>query len=359
MIKIIVKDFQSLKEVKLAVDGFTLLVGQTGEGKSASFRALRAAVENKFSKGQVRYGERAATVAMQVDGHTVIATKPENGSPSMTLDGQVFSKLNRTVPEPIANALNMAPLSADGSYSLNMYPQFEPPLLVGFSQKKVLELLSASEALDDLNTVKGELSVKRSETNGAFKSIDSILSSLKVQSSSLSEQVSLMKPIIEDINAKWSELQGVIETAKLVNELIDLSTETERMSSLASSYDSWCTSMSSVVENYTSLSSTLHGVTELSRMLESHNTDVARKSRIIEEGIALKAVVTNRDAAASIRKSLSDVTNLFEMLSIRDEYSSRFDELSLVADGKVCPCCGRPLSECAEVEHTPVQGELF
>lgn len=354
--KFIVRNFQSLKEVKIDASGFTLVVGQTGEGKSATFRALKAACVNKFSKGNVKHGEKSATVAIQTDGHTLVATKPDNGSPSYALDGQVFSKLNRTVPEPVADLLNMSDLS-EGSYSLNFYPQFEAPLLVGFSQKKVLELLSASQGLDDLNTVKTELSVKRSETNGAFKSLDSILSSLKVQSSDLEEQVNQMQPIMESVNAKWSELQEVIETSRIFNELMDVVEQTERMSSQSQSYALWCDSMEKVAQEHSSNSETLSYVTELASLLDTASKDAERKERVIEEGLALKAVVTNRDSADIVSKQLLDITSLTEYLQIQSEYDARFKELSEIVDGKVCPCCGRPLEECTE--HGEIQGSLF
>lgn len=197
--KVIINDFQSLQDVKLNIKGFTLLIGESSQGKSATFRAIMAAVSNRFHSGHVRHGVSQARIRMQVDNSVLDVVKPADGSVVMCLDGVRFGKLGRTVPSQVSGLLNMD--SIGEGCNLNFHPQFEKPFLLEFSQKKVMELLSSSSALDDLNLCKGALGDRRVELKGAFKSVDAILSSLLVEQDRLVVQCGVREGLVGDISS--------------------------------------------------------------------------------------------------------------------------------------------------------------
>ena len=195
MIKLRATNFQSIKDAEIDVDGFTLLVGETSAGKSAFLRSLVASTCNKFRSGFVRYGEKELGTSFEADGHTFTTSKSDNGGTTMVLDDTTFTKMGRDVPKEIADFLNIGNLEvSDSKFNLNVHPQFQKPLLLEFSQKKVMEILSTSKGLTDLKTAQSLLTSKRSEVKGSITATDRLREDT---SRSLEQSVAKMSKVKE------------------------------------------------------------------------------------------------------------------------------------------------------------------
>jgi len=180
MAQFIIKDFQCLKKVSLNIEGLTLVRGDSSEGKTACLRAIYASTLNRFRTDQVRYGESHISVKYRWDKDSPVVSvlrKPE-GSPLMEFKGVKYDKLGRSVPSPIDDYNNLGILKVgEDIFPLNFSLQFQKPLLLEFSQKKVMQLLSSSKGIDDWNKAHSELAICREQNRGAFKTVSSMLES--------------------------------------------------------------------------------------------------------------------------------------------------------------------------------------
>ena len=103
--RIELKDFQCHKDLVLDLDKITTLVGASDSGKSAVIRALDWAVYNNGRTAQlIRRGAKAATVTIQVDGHTVTRTTKKN---AYIVDGTELSSIGRSQPVDVPNIFRM------------------------------------------------------------------------------------------------------------------------------------------------------------------------------------------------------------------------------------------------------------
>lgn len=340
-----VSNFQSIEDVRLNVSGFTLLVGESSQGKSATFRALQAAVSNRFRAGQVRNGTESAEIGIKFSDEEPVlkVVKPKDGSASMKLGDVVYSKLARTVPSEVSDLCNMESLTSDrDAYSLNFHPQFEEPMLLAFSQQKVMELLSASEALDDLNLCKGALSDRRSENKGAFASLDAILGRLKEQYSGLSERIKGVEGIVDRIRTLKAASEGVSEELNRIDDVLELeralSLDRERRSCCVAICDKLREDVSSELDRVVSL---IDGAVELDKMRVRHSKGSVYVG-------ALRGIVEKRDELDSVRGMLGRFDSLQLLLDSLDGMRKRRLECDKVVNGGICPICGNNIGGCKD-----------
>lgn len=190
MINVIVRNYQSVEEAKVKIEGITIVRGASNAGKSSFMKALYAGTHNRFRIGCIRYGEEFCEVKVKFgESENVLSVKrKETGSPRITLgdpknpeDSQRWSKLGRDLPTEVVDFLNFGTINVSNSekYSLNFFPQFKAPLLAEFSQQKIMDILSASKSVDDLNKVRKEVDIRRTKNRGAFENMDAVLTEIK------------------------------------------------------------------------------------------------------------------------------------------------------------------------------------
>lgn len=234
----IIRDFQSITEAKIPIKGFTIIVGDSSAGKSACLRAMFAATHNRFKIGQVQHGKEFIEVKVRYedDDRILVVRRNQTGSPVMKLGDQVFSKMARCVPQEVEEFNNFGTLDVGNDiYSLNFHEQFQKPLLLEYSQKKVMEILSASKSLDDLQVVHYALSKKREQNRGAFKTVEALVNENNAKLSMLKYDLSQTEPSFkrvqelyngaQDIESKLdalNNLQGLIGKYKRVDQTCDI-----------------------------------------------------------------------------------------------------------------------------------------
>lgn len=342
--KVRVKDFQSIEDVKIDVDGFTLLVGESSQGKSATFRALQAAVSNRFRAGQVRNGTSQAEVAIKFDSDDVLKViKPQDGSCSMNLNGKAFSKLSRTVPKEVDDLCNMSTLSSDrDAYSLNFHPQFEEPMLLGFSQQKVIELLSACEALEDLNDCKGGLLEKRSENKGAFSSLDAVLTRLKEDVSKKESQISILQPKVDNLRDSYNDFKDLCNKEEKLYVLCTYKDSLQQLKAITDKLHDILQHLSDVP------SDRLDKLT----MLMDYNTSLDRMDKYVGLYGSLKEklseIVVVEDSLRELNKKISDIGLYQTWTDMMVEYESKERELNRVVNEGICPVCGKKIGDCTD-----------
>lgn len=213
----IVENFGPIVKANVKVEGITTLHGESNAGKSSFLKAIHAAIHNRFVRGQVRHGEEATTVKLKwtPDGEVLSVKRFPEGSPLMKLGKHTFSKLGRSVPVEVEEFNNMGVLKvADDMYSLNFNVQFQKPLLLEYSQKKVVSILSASKGLEDWNTAHAELKDLREQNRGSFNTVDTLLTKAKENTSLFKEQLAILKsPMkkLRELQVQYLELDANLE----------------------------------------------------------------------------------------------------------------------------------------------------
>lgn len=135
---LIIKDYQSLKDVTLKLAPFTVITGATGSGKSASRRAAELVAFNARGTSYIRQGTKSTTVGLgcEDEGWAVSITRGGRGSDSYKVavlqpvpDGgdkfpmqREYTKLGGQVPPEVQGLLNLQ--------DINFAGQFDGPYLL-------------------------------------------------------------------------------------------------------------------------------------------------------------------------------------------------------------------------------------
>lgn len=164
MIQIEVKNFQSIRHVKLNVEGFTALVGRSNIGKSALIRAVRCALSNSTGTGFVRHDEDCirktndrrktckckTSVHLKTEDFDLLWEKGDSIS-RYTFNGEEFSALDKGVPEFLVQA-GFAPVKTGSDIgTVQVSDQFFPIFLLHQSGPAIAESISDVSRLDRIN----------------------------------------------------------------------------------------------------------------------------------------------------------------------------------------------------------------
>lgn len=239
-VSVIIKDFQSVEDARFTIDGLTILRGGSNQGKSACLRAIYAATHNRFKANQVRWGTEEAVVKFKLSGdkRVLIVRRRDSGSPRISLGDpkdpenvKRWHKLNRDLPLEVQEWLNLGYINVSNSekYDLNFFMQFQPPLLADFSQKKIMDVLSASSAVNDLNLVRKELEIRRVKNQGALENVSVLVDGTKAKLAVLDlrekelQRLDKIQPYVDKYEANKQRIQlltqlslYLIESKKLI-----------------------------------------------------------------------------------------------------------------------------------------------
>lgn len=165
-----VQNFQSLRDVKMDLAPFTVIVGATDSGKSAFFRSLSTLISNRRGAEFITYGEKLCTITAELEQGTLVlkrgkATK-DNSYEIITADGsELYSKLSGTVPEEVSKFLRIP-----AKDPINVASQFDKPYLLDTKEYSSAEAARILGALTNVNILfegaresnrrKGEASTK-------------------------------------------------------------------------------------------------------------------------------------------------------------------------------------------------------
>lgn len=378
MIQVIVNNFQSIEEAKFKVEGLTLIVGESCQGKSACLRALQSACTNRFKAGQVKFGEDHATIRVKVPESNSVLTVIRSwngGSPTIKLGEKTFSKLGRTLPKEVNEFLNLGSIDFNGEvYSCNFHSQFQKPLLLEYSQQKVMELLSASSALDDLKETKGVLLLERNKNKGAISAVDSILKQTSAEIFTLKEKLSLIEPICISFNSYTEDLQSVEDRISkcesILNNVADLKTLSLQQDLLESileckaNYDDNIRDVNQVsilISKLEELNNLLNKEVILEDIIASYDEEIYSRINKLNLIVDLLSEIDSLDSKEEELKKLvelleqhKEVTDKIKDLGIKryqlSELSSNLSSLSILSDKElslkaivednICPICG-------------------
>ena len=119
-IKVRVRNFQSIADASIVIDGLTVVTGTNNAGKSAFFRAIRGAFTNARGSDFVRYGAKHCIVDIGFeDGRKLTWKKGGDGTNDYVIDGKKFPKVGAGVP-PEVREFGVAPVPVGNT---ELWPQ--------------------------------------------------------------------------------------------------------------------------------------------------------------------------------------------------------------------------------------------
>lgn len=171
MIEIEISNFQAIRHVAMAVDGFAAIVGRSNIGKSAIVRAVSHALTGATGTDFVRHGSECdrlvrgskkckcfSKVTIRMSSMTVTWEKGDNVNRYTVLrpgsEPEPFEGLERGTPPFLAQAFQQIKVGTQKEL-VQVPDQFEPIFLLNQSGLAVADVLSDVAQLDDLNKAMG------------------------------------------------------------------------------------------------------------------------------------------------------------------------------------------------------------
>lgn len=124
-IKVRVRNFQSVEDAEITIDGLTVVTGTNNAGKSAFFRAIRGAFVNARGYDFVRHGQDHCIVDLTFDDDkTLTWKKGKNINTYIVNKGKPLQKVGVGVP-PEAQIFGVEPVVAGKT---ELWPQIAPQI---------------------------------------------------------------------------------------------------------------------------------------------------------------------------------------------------------------------------------------
>lgn len=94
------KNFQPWPDFELDINGLTIVIGPSNEGKSSIYRALKGVLRNDIDAGHIRNPkDEALELEVEQGGHTIKASRSKKGSVKYVIDGKEYAKLAGGIPD--------------------------------------------------------------------------------------------------------------------------------------------------------------------------------------------------------------------------------------------------------------------
>jgi DNA repair ATPase RecN len=177
MTEISIKNFQSIKNVDLVVDGFTVIVGRNNIGKSAIIRAVDAALTNRVGDDFIRDGEKSTEITIKREGLDLEWKK--GAKTSYKINKEPFTALNRDIPLPLVEAGFGRMELGDKKVSPLVAHQFDPLFLVNKGGSVITEVLAGVYDLDSLSNADDMCQKDLKAQKAMLKTRDGDLTSLQ------------------------------------------------------------------------------------------------------------------------------------------------------------------------------------
>ena len=180
MVRIEIRDFQSIAHEVVEVDGFSALVGRSNIGKSAVVRAIKAALTGAPADSYVRHGVDCprgtkgaksckcfCSVHIVADGFDLLWEKGD------TINRYVHNTVEHTVvgrgtPDFLADGFGLVKIGDDKEL-LQVSDQFHPIFILDKSGTVVADVLSDVAKLDEINVASRLAEKDRKEAAGTRK----------------------------------------------------------------------------------------------------------------------------------------------------------------------------------------------
>lgn len=217
-----VENYQRLREASLSLGRLTVIVGPSGRGKSSLIRAIQAVCFNRVGSRFVTHGKQKARVAIRVDGHEVVWEKPRDKGATYVVDGQLYTRVGRSVPDDVTKTLGIVSIGIDKSISFRpqFHTQFDMPLLLMESSTVVARALAKITRLEVIVEAQVTARRDRQRADRRANSADDELENLKEE---LGRQPNVRRArnLLEQVDKALKRCRAMMATIEQATEIAD------------------------------------------------------------------------------------------------------------------------------------------
>lgn len=324
--KVSVKDFQIVKSASLEfVPGLTVILGESNNGKSALFRAIKSCIYNEPGTTNVRMGCKNYMVGIEHKGHKVILQKGENSL--YLIDGQQYNKIGRVQVPEVANALGITALNInDTTEKINFWDQMEKPFLLDRNSSDLFRFIVDSGEDDNLNTTlrsmvsdKNSLNTEKNLKEGSITTLKEQIKNMETLLAGSEEKINLCEniisfgPMVSSLLTKTTTITNITNSTTIIKETTDIiNKRTEIKRELEDKLNTISYNISKkeqLVERTQKYNTLSEQITTLDKQL-ANKTDYKEKLATLDKNITLKAKLTEITAKISETQRLINNTNI-------------------------------------------------
>lgn len=192
-----IKDFQIIESAKLKfVPGLNVIQGESNNGKTAIFRAIKSAIYNIPGTTNVRYGADCYVIGIAYGGNTVIYKK---GTETVYLvNGQQYNKPGRAQLDEVADALGVRIIEVNGTNEqLNFWDQMDKPFLLDRTPTELFRFIVDSGKDDNIVQCMADMVSDRQGINKQINASEGSIAQLNSQIAEVSAALTNADKIID------------------------------------------------------------------------------------------------------------------------------------------------------------------
>lgn len=319
--KIRIIDFQSIADLTLKLGKFTVIVGDSDQGKTAVIRALHSVFTNPTGQGRVRYGADKLGVMLDFNNGLRIAYAKGQSSKYKLIggtDSKKYNKVGRDVPPEVASLVRK--WTASGTAVLiQIQGQKDSDFLVGEG---------------GVRTERGMDSIDARVFRQAVTACDSTIRKLTLERGRVNKQLSHKRGKLD----KLSEVDVLIRERAELRDLASalrttLASESSRLETLTE------VASSSIIYSLTSRIKELPTLPPVGAMIILHTCKNLDRIRVddLEHDLAMIELILR---AHDLGVQIWEAKTARKLVKMQLKNTDR----ELFLDG-ICPLCGRPLKE--------------
>jgi DNA repair ATPase RecN len=168
-VKVRVRNFQSIEDASIVIDGLTVITGTNNAGKSAMFRAIKGALCNTLGTDFVRLGTTHCTVDLTFDDGKTLKWERGKNINTYTVNGKALPKFGRNRPEEL-NEFGVDPIQVgDDKLWPQIAPQFRVTFLLDKTGSAIADAVADVTRVNKLNKALKNCDKDRRKARGALK----------------------------------------------------------------------------------------------------------------------------------------------------------------------------------------------
>lgn len=168
-----IKNYQKVEKACLEFNGFSVITGETGRGKSCTIRAIRAALLGISHESHISHGKSAAAVEVDFGDHKILWER--SPSTQVTVDGILHTRLGKDYGSAVYDTIGIQSIDVStdtlfpqiGTQFDSMFLVFENPAVVAkaFQVLSHVDTINAASkrAKSDLRLVRGLLKTRHKD----------------------------------------------------------------------------------------------------------------------------------------------------------------------------------------------------
>lgn len=287
--KVSVKDFQIVKSASLEfVPGLTVINGESNNGKSALFRAIKSCIYNEPGTTNVRMGCKNYMVGIEHKGHKVILQKGENSL--YLIDGKQYNKIGKTQVPEVAEALGIKVLNInDNTEKINFWDQMEKPFLLDRNSSELFRFIVDSGEDDNLNNTLRSMVTDKNKLN-----VDKNLKEGSI--ATLKQQIDESEKLLAGFEDKIEFCESVISFGPITSKMLNTNNTITKITNET-------TNITNITETLTKEKETQR---ELTEQLNTLSYNISKKAQLKE---ALTGLTACECTITNIQQALADKTD--------------------------------------------------